>query len=448
MNDQWYRCSAQQTARALGVDLPSGLSSERAEQALARHGPNRLVEPRRLGLGSILLGQFSNFMILVLIAAAVVSGLLGELADSIAILVIILLNAVIGVIQEYRAERALDALKRLAVPRVTVRRDGRPVMLASEALAPGDVLLLEAGNLVPADVRLVEASALQADEAALTGESTPVAKQVEALADAGLGVADRSNMLFRGTMVVYGHGEGVVVATGMHTEIGHIAELLERGQRPETPLQRRLARFGKRLAILVLLICAIVFLGGLLRGVEPLLMFLTAVSLAVAAIPEALPAVVTIALAIGARKLVRQHALIRQLPAVETLGSVTVICSDKTGTLTQNRMRVEAFVVDGVARRPGDELRGAPADSLFAAMALNNDSRLGDGDGAIGEPTEAALLQAVADSGRDVGALRTAAPRVAELPFDASRKMMTTAHRSPSGRPPFDWPGAGPPVGC
>ena len=433
MTDQWHRCSAQQTAQALGVELPSGLSSERAGQALARHGPNRLVEQRRRDLGSILLGQFSDFMILVLISAAVVSGLLGELTDSIAILVIILLNAVIGVVQEYRAERALEALKRLAVPSVTVRRDGRPVTLASEALVPGDVLLLEAGNLVPADVRLVEASALQADEAALTGESTPVAKQVEALADAGLGVADRSNMLFRGTLVTYGHGEGVVVATGMDTQIGHIADLLERGRRPETPLQRRLARFGKRLAILVLLICAIIFLGGLLRGVEPLLMFLTAVSLAVAAIPEALPAVVTIALAIGAHKLVRHHALIRQLPAVETLGSVTVICSDKTGTLTQNRMRVEAFVVDGVTRRSGDELRGQPADTLFAALALNNDSRFDDGDGVIGEPTEAALLQAVADSGRDARALRQAAPRVAELPFDASRKMMTTVHRSRSG---------------
>jgi Ca2+-transporting ATPase len=429
MSSTWHTRSVQQTAEALHVDPSVGISAERAADTLATQGPNRLVEQRRRGLMAMLLGQFSDFMILVLVAAALVSGLLGEIIDSIAILVIILLNAVIGVVQEYRAERALEALKDLAVPNVTVRRDGHPVTIVSEDLVPGDILLLEAGNLVPADVRLSETAALQLNEAALTGESTSVGKQVDALSDTGLAIGDRDNMAFRGTLVTYGRGEGVVVATGMATEIGRIAQLLERSERPLTPLQQRLARFGRRLAMLVLLVCTVVFAFGLLRGVDPLLMFLTAVSLAVAAIPEALPAVITIALALGARKLVQSNALIRQLPAVETLGSVTVICSDKTGTLTQNRMQVEAFMLNGQRHARLDGRAGHPADMLFGALALNNDTQFGGDHEMLGEPTEVALLQAVIDSGRDVEVLRAAAPRAAELPFDADRKMMTTVHR-------------------
>ncbi|MGB5494317.1 MAG: HAD-IC family P-type ATPase, partial [Sedimenticolaceae bacterium] len=433
MSSTWHTLSVQQTAAALQVDPNVGISAEQAADALAMQGPNRLVEKRRRGLMAMLFSQFSDFMILVLIAAAVVSGLLGEIIDSIAILVIILLNAVIGVVQEYRAERALEALKDMAVPNVTVRRDGHPVTIASEDLVPGDILLLEAGNLVPADVRLTATAALQLNEAALTGESTAVGKRIDALSDAGLAIGDRNNMAFRGTLVTYGRGEGAVVATGMDTEIGRIAQLLERSERPLTPLQQRLARFGRRLAMLVLLVCAVVFAFGLLRGVDPLLMFLTAVSLAVAAIPEALPAVITIALALGARKLVHGNALIRQLPAVETLGSVTVICSDKTGTLTQNRMQVEAFMLHGQRHARLDGRAGYPADALFAALALNNDAQFGRDHTMLGEPTEVALLQAVIDSGRDAAALRVAAPRVAELPFDADRKMMTTVHQHRGG---------------
>ena len=391
MSTAWHTRSAQQTLEANAVDANLGLGAEEAARRLAAQGPNRLVEQRTRGLGAMVRGQLSDFMILVLIGAALVSGMLGELIDTIAILVIVLLNATIGVIQEYRAERALEALKRLSVPSVTVRRGGHPVTIPSEDLVAGDLLLLETGNLVPADVRLLEAAALQLNEAALTGESTPVTKQVEPLEDAELGVGDRSNMAHRGTLVTYGHGEGVVVATGMDTEIGRIAELLEQSRRPQTPLQQRLTRFGRRLAALVLVICVLVFAAGLLRGVDPLLMFLTAVSLAVAAIPEALPAVVTIALALGARKLVRHNALIRQLPAVETLGSVTVICSDKTGTLTQNLMRVEAFVVNERLHPLSDDAHGEPADTLFMALALNNDAQFDGAGEVIGEPTEAAL---------------------------------------------------------
>ena len=429
----WHTFSVQQTTEALRVDPNLGLSAERAAEALATQGPNRLVEQRRRGLMAMMFDQFSDFMILVLIAAAVVSALLGEIIDGIAILVIILLNAVIGVVQEYRAERALEALKDLAVPNVTVRRDGQPVTIASEDLVAGDILLLEAGNLVPADVRLSATAALQLNEAALTGESTSVGKRIDALSDIELAVGDRENMAFRGTLVTYGRGEGVVVATGMDTEIGHIAQLLERSERPLTPLQQRLARFGRRLAMLVLLVCAVVFAFGLLRGVDPLLMFLTAVSLAVAAIPEALPAVITIGLALGARKLVHSNALIRQLPAVETLGSVTVICSDKTGTLTQNRMQVEAFMLNGQRHTRLDGRTGHAADLLFTSLALNNDAQSGVDQKMLGEPTEVALLQAVIDSGRDAAALRAASPRVAELPFDADRKMMTTVHQRHGG---------------
>jgi Ca2+-transporting ATPase len=423
---RWHTLAPDDAAARLEVDPAVGLSAAEAARRLARHGPNALPEAKRRGPARMLLDQFSDFMILVLIAAAIVSGLVGDPEDTIAIVVIVVLNAVIGFVQEYRAEKAMAALKRMAAPSARVRRGGEPVTLAAEALVPGDIVLLEAGNVVPADLRLIETAQLRCAEAALTGESQPVEKQVSALRDAESPLGDRHNMAYKGTLASYGRGTGVVVATGLATELGRIARLLAGAQEVKTPLQKRLARFGNRLAWTVLAICAIVFLAGLLRGEPVVLMFLTAVSLAVAAIPEALPAVVTIALALGAGRMVRHNALIRRLPAVETLGSITYICSDKTGTLTENRMRAEAVHVAGQTT-PGDA--GAePWATFYRALALCNDARP-TSEGPIGDPTEIALLEAAQRQGLDKTALDAATPRVAELPFDSERKRMSTLHR-------------------
>ena len=295
----------------------------------------------------IFLDQFKDFMILVLIAAAFISGIIGEPSDTMAIMVIVVLNAVIGFIQEFRAEKAMAALKKMAAAHAVVLRDHQPTQIPAARIVPGDIILLEAGNVVPADLRLIEGFQLKVEEAALTGESVPVEKHPQSLEDPSLPLGDRKNMVFKGTFVTHGRGKGIAVFTGMETELGRIATLIRDEEEVKTPLQKRLTVLGKNLALAALAICAIIFFIGLLRDEPLLLMLLTAISLAVAAIPEALPAVVTISLALGAKKLVKQKALIRKLPAVETLGSVTYICSDKTGTLTMNKMTVEEMYVDG-----------------------------------------------------------------------------------------------------
>ena len=413
----------------LGVVAGEGLNSSEALLRLQRYGANRIVETRRRPIPWLVIEQFSDFMILVLLAAAAIAGLIGELVDTLTILVIIILNALIGAVQAYRAERAVAALKEMAVLQAGVIRDGHPVTLAAADLVPGDLVSVEAGNLVPADLRVVSAEDLQTDEAALTGESTPIGKTATRLTDPELPLGDRHNLLFRNSTVVRGRGTGVVVATGMQSEIGRIARLLHKQRAGKTPLQLRLEAFGRYLALAVLVICALVFCAGLLQGQPPLLMFLTAISLAVAAIPEALPAVVTIALAFGAGKLSRQYALARNLPAVETLGSVTVICSDKTGTLTLNRMTAERFLSGD---REYDSLAAAAAspggNALALAMTLNSDVSKRDGKSA-GDPTELALALAVESAGFDRRQLVARFPRVAEIAFDSDRKLMTTLHQ-------------------
>ncbi|MBI2902201.1 MAG: cation-translocating P-type ATPase [Candidatus Methylomirabilis oxyfera] len=426
----WHPMSVEAVAEALNTSR-RGLSAEEAGRRLVVHGPNVIAEARRRSALAMFLDQFTDFMILVLLAAAFVSGLIGEATETIAIVTIVVLNAVIGFVQEYRAERAMEALNAMAAPVATVLRDGRKVAVAAAGLVPGDVVLLEAGAIVPADLRLLEVASLRTEEAALTGESFPVEKITEALPEEALPLGDRRNMAHKGTIVTYGRGSGVVVATGMETEIGKIAGLLQQTGEVKTPLQKRLADFGYRLSIAALAICALVVVAGIARGEAPLVMFLTGVSLAVAAIPEALPAVVTISLALGARKMVRKNALVRKLAAVETLGSVTYICSDKTGTLTVNRMQAEEFYCDG-AIEPGPG-SGGPWDALLRAMALSNDA-WADATGAIvGDPTEVALFVAAMDAGARKREVETQYPRVAEIPFDPDRRCMTTLHRDHAG---------------
>ena len=430
----WHVRSAGEVCRELSVVPADGLSVDEVARRRARFGPNRLDEGRRRGPLRMLLDQFADFMVLVLLASAVLAGILGEPQDSLAIAVILMLNAVLGFAQEYRAERAVRALQALGAPQARVWRDGGVAVVPGEDIVPGDVVLLDAGSAVPADVRIVDAAQLRIDESALTGESQPVEKRIDALAGGDLALGDRTNLAFKGTLVTYGRGRGVVVATGMETELGRVAALLDEADDGRTPLQRRLADFGRRLALAVLALCAVLFVVGVLRGEEPVLMFLTAVSLAVAAIPEALPAVVTVALALGARKMVRANALIRRLPAVETLGSVTCVCSDKTGTLTENRMRVEAFHVDGrdTGTPPGPGQRSVAWNLLLAALALSNDAEP-RGDGAEGDPTEVALLLAALRAEIDKRELAARMPRLAEVAFSSERARMTTIHSDPDG---------------
>ncbi len=429
----YYQKSTEEVIKDLRTS-DRGITSSDARERLLEYGYNKLDEFRQRTVFMMFLDQFRDFMIMVLIAAAVVSGLIGEIVDTLAIAVIVILNAVLGFIQEYRAEKAMQALKNMASPNAIVRRDSGPVSIPASEIVPGDVVLLEAGKIVPADMRLMESAQLRIEEAALTGESVPVYKDIDILQDESP-LGDRKNMAFKGTIVSYGRGAGIVVNTGMKTELGKIAALLQKEEEVKTPLQKRLANFGQRLAIAVLAICAIVFITGLIRGEAPLLMFLTAISLAVAAIPEALPAVVTISLALGAKKMVGQNSLIRKLPAVETLGSVTYICSDKTGTLTLNRMTLEEIYVDGELIQGEEKLLNLNSNhsTLMTAMALSNDASTGNEGKIIGDPTEIALFEAADRAGYNKMELEKEFPRSEEIPFDSDRKCMTTFHQmSPS----------------
>jgi P-type Ca2+ transporter type 2C len=436
----WHTLSYPDVSQRLGVDPYTGLNAGEARRRLQQHGQNTIPEHRQRSLARIFVDQFTDFMILVLIGAAIVSGILGERLDALAIVIIVVLNGIIGFVQEYRADRAMQAIKKLATPTTRVLREQQVASLSTLDVVPGDIVLLEAGDLIPADLRLIEAVQLKADESALTGESVPVDKQTDPLDDPKLSLGDRRNVAYKGTLLTYGRGTGIVIGTGLKTELGQIASLLHKDEDIKTPLQQRLAVFGRRLALAVLAICIVLFAVGVWRGEPPVLMFLTAVSLAVAAIPEALPAVVTISLALGARKMARKQALIRRLPAVETLGSVTYICSDKTGTLTQNSMRVEQMSVAGnilrpsAGRQPDSEADlHNPIHLFFLGLALNNDAKAQPEGQTLGDPTEVALYLAAVEAGYDKSTLESTNPRIEEIPFDSDRQCMTTMHRMPKG---------------
>jgi Ca2+-transporting ATPase len=420
-------------ALKLKADIANGLSSQDAAKRLESFGPNALPEEKRRGPFVMILDQFKDFLIIILIGAAIISGMLGEYVDAAAIVVIVILNAIIGFIQEYKAEKAMEALMNLAAAHALVKRDGMAVEVPAACLVPGDVVLLDAGRVVPADIRLIEGAMLRVQEAALTGESMPVEKRPDVLCGADASIGDRFNMVFKGTQVVYGRGTGIVTATGLDTELGRIASLIAEQKDVKTPLQKRLAVFGRQLGLIALAICALVFGIGVITGEDVLLMFLTAVSLAVAAVPEALPAVAAVALALGARRMVKVNALIRRLPVVETLGSVTSICSDKTGTLTLNRMRCERFWIDGEDRLDKPFVGSSDVSDWFIrVMALCNDASI-SGNGMIGDPTEIALLVAAEEAGLGRADAMNEYPRMAEYPFDSERRLMTTFHAMPEG---------------
>jgi Ca2+-transporting ATPase len=446
----WHTLGREQIYEQLDTS-PSGLAAEEAARRLERYGPNEIQEEGLRSPIAVFLGQFTEVMVVVLLVAAAVSLAVGATLDAIMIMIIVILNAILGFTQEYRAERAMAALKKLSVPTVRVRRDDRVREVDAASLVPGDLMLLEAGDRVPADARVVESVNLRAEEAALTGESVAIDKIDGVLEGDTLLIGDQRNMVFLGTSIPYGRGSAVVVETGMRTQLGNIAGMLQQVSEERTPLQRRMAELGKWLAIACFVLVGLVFIEGLLEGGRVLEMFIIAVALAVAAVPEGLPAVVTIALSLGAQRMMRRHALIRKLPAVETLGSVTTICSDKTGTLTEDRMTVSILDVAGDTLNLAEHLGRSgptlspdeppivePDDSialLVAGGALANDAQLEPNDGdtagyrAVGDPTEGAMVVAAARLGMWKGDMDRLLPRVAEVPFTSERKRMTTVHR-------------------
>jgi Ca2+-transporting ATPase len=461
MDTNWFKQTYLEAAEQLEVNPEQGLTSSEANDRLKKYGLNELVEKAGRTRWQILWEQLTGILTIILFVAALVSFFLGEYVDGIAILAIIILNAALGFSQEYRAEQSMAALKRMSVPTVRVRRDKTVVQIAASEIVPGDIVLLETGNVIPADGRVTKSVNIRVIESALTGESEPVDKDQDLVFDTDRPLGDRRNMLYSGTIVSYGHGEYLVTETGMQTELGHIAEMIQSVKEEKTPLQKRLDKLGKALAVAAIVIVVIIFIIGYRQAEtqeELEEVFLTSVSLAVAAIPEALTAVVTIALSLGAQRMLKRRALIRKLPAVETLGSVTVICSDKTGTLTQNRMTVTALDIANhrvdLIQRPGErQLTLVPAsgdqiphtilptlDLLLisgsicndAILAYNPDEKLPAHFHAVGDPTEGALILAAAEYGILKTDLDIALPRVAELPFDSVRKRMTTVSRMPT----------------
>ncbi|WP_128426921.1 cation-translocating P-type ATPase [Gudongella oleilytica] len=449
---EWYQQSPEEVAQSLDTSLTTGLSSGSAQSKLETFGPNELKEQEGKSFLQKLIAQFSDFLILILIAAALISVFVGEAKDAIVIMSIVIINALLGLYQEGKAEKALEALKKMASPTAKVLRDGNPQEISSSQLVPGDLVILETGDIIPADLRLVESSNLKVEEASLTGESVPVEKRAQETYSDEVSLGDRHNMAYMSTIITYGRGRGIVVETAEGTEIGKIAAMIQTFEEEPTPLQRKLNQLGKVLGMTTIAVCVAVFGIGLLQGREILEMFMVSISLAVAAIPEGLPAIVTIVLAIGMNKMVERNAIVKKLLAVETLGATSVICTDKTGTLTQNEMTVvkvladnKLIEVEGTGYEPvGDfKLEGSTITTkessglklLLTIAALANDAKLDNSSGMyriIGDPTEGALITLAGKAGIDSAELNHMYKRIEEIPFDSERKMMTTFHDMPN----------------
>ncbi len=429
----WYNKSIEETEKELETNIKSGLTQNQVQEKQTKYGFNELTAKKKKSLIVKFLEQFKDFMIIVLIIAAIVSGVIGVaegegITDTIIILIVVIVNAIIGVAQENKAEKSLEALQKLSSHASKVIRDGKLIVIPSRELVPGDIVVLDTGDYVPADLRIIEAVNLKSQESALTGESVPVEKMAAKITSDEVGIGDRTNMLFSSSLITYGRGKGIVVETGMDTEVGKIAQIINSTEEGTTPLQEKLNKLGKTLGIVALAICAIIFIVGMLYGKEPIHMFMTAVSLAVAAIPEGLAAVSTIVLAIGVQRMVKKNAIVKKLPAVETLGSASVICSDKTGTLTQNKMTVEKIFYNDYLISMRDNIAiDSELEKLIYISMLCNDTKVGADNELTGDPTETALIDMGMKLNIDVHKIFDV-DRLAELPFDSDRKLMSTVH--------------------
>lgn len=436
MKEEWYNLSAEETIKKLDSNEESGLTEKEVLHRKEKYGLNQLAEGKRTPLIVKFIEQFKDFMIIVLIIASIISGVVGHLqgegiTDSIIIMIVVILNAIIGVAQENKAEKSLDALKKLSSYSAKVIREGALQVIPAKEIVVGDIVILETGDYIPADIRVIEAFNLKAQESALTGESVPVDKYANTITEKNIGLGDRTNMLFSSSLITYGRGKGVVVATGMNTEVGKIAGIINNTEKTETPLQQRLDKLGKTLGIASIAICIVIFLIGMFQGKELIDMFMTAVSLAVAVIPEGLAAVSTIVLAIGVQRMVKKHAIVKKLPAVETLGSASVICSDKTGTLTKNQMTVKKLFYNGKIENIEEidtNIENSELERLVNISMLCNDTKVGENKKLTGDPTETALIEMGFNLDFTPAAF-TRTPRVFEIPFDSERKLMTTVHK-------------------
>lgn len=438
MEEKWFNKSVKETAQKLETDIDKGLASSVLAEKYEKYGYNELKAKKRKSTLTKFLEQFKDFMIIILIIAAIVSGIVGiqegeGITDTIIILIVVIINAIIGVVQENKAEKSLEALQKMSSHVAKVIRDGKLSVVPSKDLVPGDIVILETGDFIPADLRIIEAINLKSQEAAMTGESVPVDKSEDTI-DGDVELGDRKNILFSSSLITYGRGKGIVVGTGMNTEVGKIAKMIDETDESQTPLQVKLNNLGKTLGIVALLLCTIIFVVGLLYGKEPIHMFMTAVSLAVAAIPEGLAAVSTIVLAIGVQRMVKKNAIVKKLPAVETLGCASVICSDKTGTLTQNKMTVKKLFVNSRLQNI-DEIKDTSdeLDKLVKAGMLCNDTKIVEDGKLTGDPTETALVDMGFVLGYE-GQILENFPREFEIPFDSDRKLMTTVHKNEEGQ--------------